>query len=114
MLLCALAGFCVVGLHFAQVFCVSNIYPTAIRALGVGLFMLLARAGGSLGPYLVSVLSARHVPVGRLFVLGAIPLAIAAVAAIVISLVYRTHFHLKNQLPPQPPYPPLESGGRTG
>ena len=56
MVLCALAGFCVLGLHFAQVFCVSSIYPTAIRALGVGFFMLAARAGGSLGPYLVGSL----------------------------------------------------------
>ena len=102
MLLCALAGFCVLGMHFAQVFCVSNIYPTAIRALGVGLFMLFARAGGSLGPYLVSVLSARGVPSGRLFVLGTIPLSIGAVAAIVITLIYRTHFHLKSEPQPQP------------
>jgi len=114
MLLCALAGFCVIGLHFAQVFCVSNIYPTAIRALGVGLFMLFARAGGSLGPYLVSVLSARHVRVGRLFVLGTIPLAIGTVAAICITLVYQAHFHMKNKAPPPPSYLPLESEGRTG
>ena len=101
MLLCALAGFCVLGMHFAQVFCVSNIYPTAIRALGVGLFMLFARAGGSVGPYLVSVLSARGVPAGRLFVLGTIPLSIGAVAAIVITLIYRTHFHPNSAPQPQ-------------
>jgi AAHS family 4-hydroxybenzoate transporter-like MFS transporter len=93
MLLCALAGFCVLGLHFAQVFCVSNVYPTAVRALGVGLFMLFARAGGSLGPFLVSRLSARGVSTHELFVLGTIPLAIGAVVAIAITLVYRKHFH---------------------
>ncbi len=98
MILCALAGFCVLGLHFAQVFCVSSIYPTAIRALGVAFFMLFARAGGSLGPYLVGVLSARHVPVGELFVLGTIPLGIGALAAIAITLIYRTHFHSKQRL----------------
>jgi AAHS family 4-hydroxybenzoate transporter-like MFS transporter len=107
MLLCGLAGFCVLGMHFAQVFCVSNIYPTAIRALGVGLFMLCARAGGSLGPYLVSVLSSRGVPAGRLFVLGTIPLSIGAVAAIVITLIYRTHFHLKRGAPSARPQPQL-------
>ena len=110
MLLCALAGFCVIGLHFAQVFCVSNIYPTAIRALGVGLFMLFARAGGSLGPYLVGVLSARGVPVSRLFVLGTIPLAIGTVAAVAITLVYQAHFHLQNQLSPSLAGARLESG----
>jgi hypothetical protein len=59
--------------------------------------MLFARAGGSLGPYLVGVLSGRHVPVGRLFVLGTIPLAIGAVAAIAITVIYRAHFHMKNK-----------------
>ena len=92
MLLCALAGFCVIGLHFAQVFCVSNIYPTAVRALGVGLFMLFARAGGALGPYLVSILSARHVPADELFRLATLPLGIGAVVAIAITFIYRTHF----------------------
>jgi hypothetical protein len=76
---------------------VSSIYPTAIRALGVGFFMLFARAGGSLGPYLVGVLSGRHVPVGRMFVLGTIPLGIGAVAAIAITVIYRAHFHMKNK-----------------
>lgn len=90
--LCALAGFCVLGLHFAQVFCVSNIYPTAVRALGVGCFMLFARAGGALGPYLVGILSARRVSARELFELGTIPLAIGAVVAIAITLVYRAHF----------------------
>jgi len=113
LLLCALAGFCVVGLHFAQVFCVSNIYPTAIRALGVGLFMLFARAGGSLGPYLVGVLSARGVAVGRLFVLATIPLAIGTVAAICITLIYQTHFHMKNKSLLQLSAAPLTSQGRT-
>ena len=93
MVLCGLAGFCILGMHFAQVFCVSNIYPTAIRALGVGLFMLSARAGGSLGPYLVSVLSAHGVPVGKLFQLATLPLGIGAVAAIAITLIYNAHFH---------------------
>jgi AAHS family 4-hydroxybenzoate transporter-like MFS transporter len=103
MVLCSLAGFCVLGLHFAQVFCVSSIYPTAIRALGVGFFMLFARAGGSLGPYLVGVLSGRHVPVGRLFVLGTIPLAIGALAAIAITVIYRAHFHMKSKSTAQLP-----------
>jgi AAHS family 4-hydroxybenzoate transporter-like MFS transporter len=99
MVLCSLAGFCVLGLHFAQVFCVSSIYPTAIRALGVGFFMLFARAGGSLGPYLVGVLSGRHVPVGRLFVLGTIPLGIGALAAIAITVIYRKYYLMKSKSP---------------
>jgi AAHS family 4-hydroxybenzoate transporter-like MFS transporter len=96
MMLCALAGFCVLGLHFAQVFCVSSIYPTAIRALGIGLFMLFARGGGTLGPSLVSALLARQVPVGTLFKLATIPLGIGAVASIAITVLYRRHFGVRN------------------
>ena len=116
MVLCSLAGFCVLGLHFAQVFCVSSIYPTAIRALGVGFFMLFARAGGSLGPYLVGVLSGRHVPVGRMFVLGTIPLGIGALAAIAITVIYRKYYHLKSKSPVAPPTSSLRLGpeGSTG
>jgi hypothetical protein len=86
----------VLGLHFAQVFCVSSVYPTAIRALGIGLFMLFARGGGTLGPSLVSALLARQVPVGTLFKLATIPLGIGAVASIAITVLYRRHFRVRN------------------
>jgi len=113
LILCAGAGFCVLGLHFAQVFCVTNIYPTAIRALGVGIFMLFARAGGSLGPYLVGILMAHHVPVSRLFVLATVPLAIGTIAAITITLVYWTHFRVPDKVSPTLSCMPLQSGGGT-
>jgi MFS transporter, AAHS family, 4-hydroxybenzoate transporter len=50
MALVSLAGFCILGLHFAQVSCASNVYPTAARGFGVGWFMLFARVGGAAGP----------------------------------------------------------------
>jgi AAHS family 4-hydroxybenzoate transporter-like MFS transporter len=67
LLLTSAAGFCVLGLHFAQVSAISNIYPTPVRAMGIGWFMIFARAGGAIGPLIVSVLVGRHVPLHSLF-----------------------------------------------
>jgi MFS transporter, AAHS family, 4-hydroxybenzoate transporter len=92
MLLCAAAGFCVLGLHFAQVSCVSNVYPTSVRGLGVGWFMLFARAGGAIGPWVVGVLVGRHMTLQNLFYLATIPLAIGAVASVAIALLYHAYY----------------------
>lgn len=90
---CALAGFCLLGLHFAQVSCVSSIYPTSIRGRGVGWFLLVGRAGGAVGPAVVGVLVGRHLGVSTIFYLTAIPLAAGVVASIAVTLVYRKlHF----------------------
>ncbi len=93
MLLCSAAGFCVLGLHFAQVACVSNIYPTSIRALGVGWFMLFARAGGAVGPAIVGWLVGRHVPLRELFHLAVLPLAVGTVASVAVAVIYRANYH---------------------
>jgi MFS transporter, putative metabolite:H+ symporter len=92
MLLIAIAGFCVMGLHFAQVSCVSNVYPTSVRALGVGWFMLFARVGGAVGPWLVGLLVGRHVPLRHLFQLATIPLLIGTVASIAVTVIYQAYY----------------------
>ncbi len=92
MWLCAAAGFCVLGLHFAQVSCVSNIYPTAVRGLGVGGFMLFARVGGAVGPWIVGQLVGQHVPLRHLFQLAAVPLAIGTVASVAVTVIYQANY----------------------
>jgi MFS transporter, AAHS family, 4-hydroxybenzoate transporter len=88
-----IAGFCILGLHFAQVACVSNIYPTQVRATGVGWFMLWARAGGAVGPAIVGLLVGHHVGLNRLFDLATIPLAIGTVASVAVTVIYNAHYH---------------------
>ena len=92
---CALAGFCLLGLHFAQVSCVSSIYPTSIRGRGVGWFMLFGRAGGAVGPAVVGVLLGRHLSVSTVFYLTAVPLAAGLFASIAVTLVYRKYYFKK-------------------
>ncbi|HEY4212245.1 MAG TPA: MFS transporter [Steroidobacteraceae bacterium] len=93
MLLVPIAGFCILGLHFAQVSCVSSVYPTAIRATGVGWFVLIARVGGAVGPLIVGALTAQHVSLKNLFYLATLPLGVGAVASVAVTLIYNAHYH---------------------
>lgn len=95
LLLIPVAGFCILGLHFAQVACVSNIYPTHVRATGVGWFMLFARAGGAVGPAIVGVLVGEHVTLSRLLYLGTIPLAAGTIASIAVTVIYYGSYQRK-------------------
>lgn len=99
MVLISLAGFCVLGLHFAQVSCVSSVYPTSVRAFGVGFFMLFARLGGAFGPILVGALVARHMSLNTMFYWAAVPLALGTVASIAVTVLYRANYHKKADAP---------------
>jgi MFS transporter, AAHS family, 4-hydroxybenzoate transporter len=94
--LVALCGFCILGLHFAQVSCVSSVYPTSVRAFGVGWFMLFARAGGAIGPALVGVLVGQHMSMSTLFYWAALPLALGTVASIAVTVLYQANYHRKD------------------
>jgi MFS transporter, AAHS family, 4-hydroxybenzoate transporter len=94
-----IAGFCILGLHFAQVSCVSSVYPTAVRGLGVGWFVFFARAGGAVGPSIVGVLVGRHYSMSTLFDLAAIPLAIGTVASVAVTMLYQANYHRRPDTP---------------
>ncbi|HEY4342262.1 MAG TPA: MFS transporter [Steroidobacteraceae bacterium] len=98
-----IAGFCILGLHFAQVACVSSVYPTAVRGLGVGWFMLFARAGGAIGPSIVGVLVGRHYSMSSLFDLAAVPLAIGTVASVAVTILYQANYHRRPDAMSAPP-----------
>jgi MFS family permease len=92
LLLASGAGFCVLGLHFAQVSAISNIYPTPVRAMGIGWFMIFARAGGAIGPLLVGLLVKEHVTLRNLFYYATLPLAVGTVVSIAVTLIYRAYY----------------------
>jgi AAHS family 4-hydroxybenzoate transporter-like MFS transporter len=97
--LVSMAGFCILGLHFAQVSCVSSVYPTSVRAFGVGWFMLFARAGGAIGPAIVGVLVGQHMSMNSLFYWAALPLALGTVASIAVTVLYQANYHKKAATP---------------
>jgi MFS transporter, AAHS family, 4-hydroxybenzoate transporter len=97
--LVSMAGFCILGLHFAQVSCVSSVYPTSVRAFGVGWFMLFARAGGAIGPAVVGVLVGQHMSMSTLFYWATLPLALGTVASIAVTVLYQTNYHKRADTP---------------
>jgi AAHS family 4-hydroxybenzoate transporter-like MFS transporter len=97
--LVSMAGFCILGLHFAQVSCVSSVYPTSVRAFGVGWFMLFARAGGAIGPAVVGVLVGQHMSMSTLFYWATLPLALGTVASIAVAVLYQANYHKRADTP---------------
>ncbi len=61
--------------------------------------MLFARAGGAVGPYLVSVLVDRHMSMGTLFYWATLPLALGTVASIAVTVLYQANYHKKADTP---------------
>jgi MFS transporter, AAHS family, 4-hydroxybenzoate transporter len=105
MLLISAAGFCILGLHFAQVSCVSSVYPTSVRAFGVGWFMLFARAGGAIGPLIVGALVGAHVSLNTMFYWAALPLGLGTLASIAVTLLYQANYHKRHRMPTPFPVP---------
>jgi len=94
-LLVSVAGFCILGLHFAQVSCASSIYPTSVRGFGIGWFMLFARVGGAIGPAVVGALVGQHMSMTTLFYWATVPLALGLVASIAVTVLYQANYHKK-------------------
>ena len=80
-----IAGFGVLGGQFGNNASAGLLYPTAVRSIGVGLAFAIGRAGGIAGPLVGGMLLQRHWPMQDLFKAAACPMAIGAVAAIVLA-----------------------------
>ena len=62
----------------------TRIYPSAIRATGVGLAMGIGRFGAILGPFIFGVLSDEKWGISALFTLFSLPLLVAGAMAFTI------------------------------
>lgn len=80
------AGFCLVGGQIGANALAAKAYPTSIRATGVGWSLGIGRIGSVLGPVIGGMLLSMHLDMRNLFLVGAIPVFIAAIAALIISL----------------------------
>jgi MFS transporter, AAHS family, 4-hydroxybenzoate transporter len=87
------AGFCILGLQFGNIATEGNIYPTYIRAWGVGSNFAVGRIGGALGPLLGGFAFAAKLPMQQIFLIATLPLIIGLIATSAIVPLYRRHLN---------------------
>jgi AAHS family 4-hydroxybenzoate transporter-like MFS transporter len=78
------AGFCIVGGQIGANAYVGSLYPTSVRATGVGWALGIGRLGSIIGPLLVSGLLAFAWPISNIFYAAAGP-AVAAGLALLLA-----------------------------
>jgi MFS transporter, AAHS family, 4-hydroxybenzoate transporter len=78
------AGFCIVGGQIGANAYVGSLYPTSVRATGVGWALGIGRLGSIVGPLLVSGLLAFAWPISNIFYVAAGP-AVAAGLALLLA-----------------------------
>jgi MFS transporter, AAHS family, 4-hydroxybenzoate transporter len=78
------AGFCVVGGQITADAFVTNYYPSAARATGIGWALGVGRLGSIAGPLIGGVLIGLKIPTPTLFAILAIPALLACVSVISI------------------------------
>jgi AAHS family 4-hydroxybenzoate transporter-like MFS transporter len=83
LLLTLVAGFFVLGCNFVIAAWASELYPTSVRATGVGWSLSVGRIGSILGPLLGSVMIGLHWEASQVLTVGAVPSAISALAILV-------------------------------
>jgi AAHS family 4-hydroxybenzoate transporter-like MFS transporter len=80
-----LAGFCLVGITLGMNAVAGLIYPTEIRAKGIGWANGIGRFGSISGPYLGAWLVGMHLPLAQLFLAPVVPLAIGFVLCVILT-----------------------------
>lgn len=89
MAMLALAGVCTVGTQVCGNALAASLYPTAMRATGVGWAYGIGRIGSIVGPIMGGILLTQQWDMRSLFLLAAVPLVCAAVA--LAGLGYVSH-----------------------
>jgi AAHS family 4-hydroxybenzoate transporter-like MFS transporter len=83
------AGFCVVGGQIGANAFAGLIYPTAVRATGVGWALGVGRLGSVIGPMLVSALLVAGWPLSSVFYAACVPALLAAASIYAAGLLRR-------------------------
>jgi AAHS family 4-hydroxybenzoate transporter-like MFS transporter len=84
----ALAGLTVLGAQSGNNAAAGLLYAPQVKSRGVGAALAVGRLGSVLGPLLGGWLLALHLPLQRLFLLAALPMAVGTVAAALLARVY--------------------------
>ncbi len=87
----ALMGAGVQGAQTAMIGFTAGLYPTAIRATGIGSAFGIGRFGTIIGPLFGGTVISLALPVGDAFLLGAAPAVVSSIGIIALSLVMRAN-----------------------
>ncbi len=85
-------GFFVVGTQYILTACTPLFYPTAIRTNADGIAIGIAKIGSIAGPVAGGILIGMNMPVGQLFVLVALPVAVSAVLCFILTTIYQRYY----------------------
>jgi AAHS family 4-hydroxybenzoate transporter-like MFS transporter len=86
----ALAGFGVVGGQIGAIALAASVYPTAIRATGLGWAFGIGRIGAIIGPLLGGLLLAQHWAPKTIILTAVGPALLAAAAVFLLGRVRKT------------------------
>jgi len=97
------AGFCILGNQLGINAISGLVYPTAIRANGIGWANAIGRFGAISGPMIGAWLLARNTSIERLFLVPILPLAVGALASFAFMHACNRRFgrglHLQPEIP---------------
>lgn len=79
------AGFTVIGGQTAMHYIATHIYPSELRATGIGTALAVGRIGSIVGPVAGGYLISQSIPFAELFRIGSVP-ALAVAAAILLLM----------------------------
>ena len=83
-----LAGFCVLAVQVSMAALSAMVYPTSLRASGVGWAFGIGRAGSIVGPLLGGALISAQLTAQQLYLAGAAPFALGAILAFILMGMY--------------------------
>jgi len=87
------AGICIVGAQPALNALASTLYPTEIRATGVGWSLGVGRAGAIVGPVVAAQLVALNWSSQTLFLAAAVPASFSCIVVVGLAIVTRRKLH---------------------
>lgn len=103
-----IAGFGILGAQFGNNASAGLIYPTSIRATGLGWAFGVGRFGSILGPWVGGLLIARNAALPEVFKAAAVPMLVCVIAAFILTrLCYTRYGSLRlDDVPAVLPSPP--------
>ncbi len=88
-----MAGVAVLGAQFGNNAAAGLIYPTSVRAKGVGLALSIGRFGSIIGPTVGAALLGMNLSMQTLFLVASTPILIGLIAALILSRLCYKRFN---------------------